>query len=96
MDVNQTLESIGSTDLNGVWYYISFIPKFLTEKITVLLNDNGLTVTERWTSGLLILISLILVFISIKLLQKANWLIKGLILILALLLLAGLFLVPSW
>ena len=96
MVVNSTATTIGNTDLGQIGNYLSWLPRTLTKATTDFLVSNNIQVTERWVSGLLILFSLCLIYISIKLLEKANWIVKALIIILAILLLLGLYLVPGW
>lgn len=78
--------------VNEIINILSAIPKFLTEKTTELLVNSGFNVNQRWTSGLYLLLSLVLIFIAMKLSKPV---VKWIIIILAVLILAGLF-IPFW
>jgi hypothetical protein len=76
----------------NVFEYISKIPQFLTAKTTELLTNQGFTVSDRWTSGVFLLISLILFYLGIVIVKP---IVKWALIILSLILIVGI-LVPFW
>jgi hypothetical protein len=88
--MNETIsQTLGSTNLEGIWYYISYVPKYLTEKITQLALDNGLNINTRISSYIVLLLSLLTIYASLKI---AKPIIKFALLILGILILVGLLL----
>jgi hypothetical protein len=72
----------------NVFELISKIPQFLTTKTTELISSNGFIVTERWTSGLFVLISILLLYLGIVLVKP---LLKWSLIVLSIILLIGIF-----
>jgi len=82
--LNETISTNYVTD------YISYLSKTLTQQITDFLIKNGFNwATVRWTSNLLLAISLILLLIGFKYIVKP--IIKLILIILAVLLIVGIF-----
>jgi hypothetical protein len=78
-------------DSKGIAYYLTALPKWLTENITNLLRENGLTmVTEGWSRILLYTVSVGLIFLVIKISKPV---VKYLFLMLLIILILG-FWVP--
>jgi len=87
--LNQTI----STNLDGIPYYLSYLSKTFSEWSQKILNENGFNASLRWTSYLSLFISLVIIFIGIKI---AKPIIKIVLVALGIILIAGLLLVPTW
>lgn len=92
VDTNFLNQTIQTTELDGIAYYISAIPKYLTEQITNFLRSYNFQVTEGWTRMLLYTISLGLVFLAMKISKP---IIKYLLIMLCVLLILGIW-IPYW
>lgn len=91
--MNETItQQIGTTDLNGIWYYITYLPKIATEELTRLLNNNGMNVTDRWSSLIILFLSLLIVFLGIKVSKP---IIKYILIGLGIIILVGVI-IPFW
>ena len=89
ISLGQNISLMGNVDLNKIIEPITFLSKTITEKLTEILIDAGLQVSQRWTSGLLIFISLGIIYMSMKItkpLLKWGLTILGLILFIGLIL----------
>jgi len=96
MDSSLLNSTIDSTQLQGIFFYASAIPKFLTEKLTEFLVSKGFNASVRWTGTIMAFFSLLLVYLGIKTLSKVNIFIKIILVMIGLILLVGIFLVPAW
>ena len=92
ISLGQNISLMGNVDLNKIIEPITFLSKTITEKLTEILIDAGLQVSQRWTSGLLIFISLGIIYMSMKITKP---LLKWGLTILGLILFIGLIL-PVW
>jgi len=90
--MNETKIPISTIDLNKGIGYISSLSQSITGFIVNYLSEKGINVSVRWTSLLLLFISLSLIWLSLKITKP---IIKYLLILISILLLIGLI-VPSW
>jgi len=83
---NETITQV-VTNSSSIIDYITYLSKNLTNWITDITSKIGLNTTPRWSGMLLLFVSLLILYISIKISKP---LIKYALLILSLLLLIGL------
>jgi len=79
-------------DSNQVIDYLSYLSRQATEKLTDILNQNGISVSLRWSSLLVLLFSLLIIYIGIKVTQP---ILKWIMIFLSVLLIIGLV-IPYW
>lgn len=87
MAINETI------NLGAIGNYASYLPRKITEEIVSFLNSHNLPVSQRWTSLMLFIISLFLLWIILKISQP---IVKWILILLILILLGGLIFVPGW
>ena len=79
-----------SINVNQGVDYVSYVSKTLTDKLVDLLNQNGVVVSSRWASLVVLFIALAILFIGVKITKP---IIKWAMVILGILIMLGL-LVP--
>jgi small neutral amino acid transporter SnatA (MarC family) len=72
---------------NSAINYVTYLSKTLTEKITEFLTNQGFNVTSRWTSLLVLFISLAFFYLGMKISKPF---VKWILIILSIILIGGL------
>ena len=85
-------DMINNVDINKGMDYLSWLSKTATGKIVEFLSSKGFQVSTRWASLMILLVSLLLIWISMKITKP---ILKWAIIILAVVLIGGIIL-PFW